>query len=208
MENPMADAIFDRTIPFPQAWRAVDFASKDDIAVDLEERHLAAFRAALAGVKGTRPRKHRAGGIPVGGHSGGDVSGWRREVAAGRGLILLRGFPMAEMSEDEACRLFWGLGTHLGRAVSQSVMGDRLGHVVNIGGKNPHERAYRNSRSLSMHTDACDVIAMYCIRPAAEGGLSGYTSALAHPQCAERTGTGASGAALPGLPLPPLRGTA
>jgi hypothetical protein len=29
--------------------------------------------------------------------------------------------------------LFFGLGTHFGRAVSQSSMGDRLGHVVDVG---------------------------------------------------------------------------
>jgi hypothetical protein len=62
--------------------------------------------------------------------------------------------------------------------MSQSVMGDRLGHVVNLGGKDPRERAYRNSTELDMHTDACDIVAMMCLQSAMVGGYSGYVSAI------------------------------
>ena len=62
--------------------------------------------------------------------------------------------------------------------MSQSVMGDRLGHVVNVGGKDPKERAYRNRTELDMHTDACDVVAMMCLQQAQSGGYSGYVSAI------------------------------
>src|SRR5207247_6300102 len=44
------------------------------------------------------------------------------------------------------------------------------------GGKDRRERAYRNSRELTLHTDRADVVGMLCIRKAAEGGLSGYAS--------------------------------
>ncbi|MEM7565294.1 MAG: TauD/TfdA family dioxygenase, partial [Pseudomonadota bacterium] len=48
----------------------------------------------------------------------------------------------------------------------------------NVGGKDPKERAYRNSTELDMHTDACDVVAMMCLQKAASGGISGYVSAI------------------------------
>jgi hypothetical protein len=56
-------------------------------------------------------------------------------------------------------------------------MGDKLGHVVDVGGKDRRERAYRNSRELTLHTDRADIVAMLCVQPAVEGGLSGYASA-------------------------------
>src|SRR5215510_4407745 len=56
-------------------------------------------------------------------------------------------------------------------------MGDRIGHVTDVGGQDRRERAYRNSRELTMHTDRCDVIGMLCVRKARRGGVSGYSSA-------------------------------
>ncbi len=55
-------------------------------------------------------------------------------------------------------------------------MGDRLGHVVDVAGKDPKERAYRNSTELALHTDACDAVAMLCLQKAARGRASGFTS--------------------------------
>ena len=56
-------------------------------------------------------------------------------------------------------------------------MGDRIGHVTDVGGQDRRERAYRNSRELTLHTDRCDVIGMACLEPAMRGGVSGYASA-------------------------------
>ena len=108
-----------------------------------------------------------------------DVRAWCHEVADGRGLLLLRGFPVDRWSQEEAELVWFGLGTHFGRAVSQGVLGDLLGHVVNVGGDDMRHRAYRNARELRMHTDRCDTVGMFCPRPAKSGGESGYSSALA-----------------------------
>ena len=72
-----------------------------------------------------------------------------------------------------------GLGLHLGHPVSQSNLGDLVGHVVNVGGDDRRERAYRNNRSLSLHTDRCDYIGMLCLNEAKTGGVSGFCSAIA-----------------------------
>jgi hypothetical protein len=103
---------------------------------------------------------------------------WLEVLRHGTGLVLLRGLPIEQLSVDECCRMFYGLGTHFGIAVSQSNMGERIGHVVNLGGQDRRQRAYQNARRLGMHTDRCDIVGMMCIRPAEEGGLSGYASAL------------------------------
>ena len=77
-----------------------------------------------------------------------DVRAWCHEVADGRGPLLQREFPVDLWTQEEAELERFGLGTHVGRAVSQSVLGDLLGQVVNIGGDDMRHRAYRNARKL------------------------------------------------------------
>ncbi len=163
----------------PGLWRAAE-RGRESFCVDLEARHFDALEHAL---RGAQARADDAEAITRAGFDLGaiaaDVARWRAEVMRGSGLLILRGLSPAHFSRDELGMIFFGLGTHFGTAMSQSVMGDRLGHVVDVGGKDPKERAYRNSTELDMHTDACDVVAMLCLQTAREGGVSGYVSALA-----------------------------
>jgi hypothetical protein len=160
------------------AWKPVDLPTPDAFSVTLTDAHFAAFDAALAANRraGRTAEDLTARDFALG-PIAGDVAAWRDEVLRGRGFIVLREFPRDRYTEDDLGMLFFGLGTHFGRAVSQSSMGDRLGHVVDVGGKDRRERAYRNSRELTLHTDRADVVGMLCIQKAAEGGLSGYASA-------------------------------
>jgi hypothetical protein len=103
----------------------------------------------------------------------------RHSVLHGKGIAVVKGIPVAGRSLAHIERLYWCLGTWLGQAVSQSVMGDLVGHVTDVSGKDPNERAYRNSLSLPLHTDISDMVAMLSIRPAKEGGLSTFASAAA-----------------------------
>ena len=163
----------------PAAWKATDFASKDDLTVELTSRQVAALESEVARVKSSiadygavTPEAFPFAAIRD------DIEAWRREVRDGRGILILRGFPVDRLELDDLRLLYIGLGSHFGRPVSQSTMGDLIGEVVNVGGKDGRERAYRNSRALRQHTDRCDHLGMLCIRPAVEGGLSGYSSAL------------------------------
>jgi hypothetical protein len=76
----------------------------------------------------------------------------RRQAEDGRGFVLLRRLPIEDYSKDDLGLIFWGIGTHLGRGLSQSVMGDRLGHVKDFSREDPGARAYRNKQELSPHT--------------------------------------------------------
>ena len=70
---------------------------------------------------------------------------------AGRGFVLVRGVPVERYGEEDASLAYWGLGLHLGRAVSQNAAGDLLGHVRDAGLERrdptraplPHARAAR-----------------------------------------------------------------
>lgn len=166
-------------IAHPAAWRASDFASKAALSVDLQARHVDALERAARFLKDApvAPGSLRAEHFPLD-DIAADVAEWRHCVRAGRGLLLLRGFPVQALDQAVLEQMYFGLGLHFGRPVSQSKMGDLLGHVVNVGGKDRRERAYRNSLELHLHTDRCDHVAMLCLRAAWQGGVSGYASAV------------------------------
>jgi hypothetical protein len=177
------DAMLEADIkPFdhPAAWKATDFASSDDFAVDLTARQLDALESDTARLKeaGGRHKDVTAKTFPLAAIRE-DVAGWRDEIRHGRGLLMLRGFPVERLDAVDLRLMFLGLGAHIGRPTSQSAMGDLVGDVINIGDDDRNERAYRSRRELKLHTDRCDHIGMLCIRPAMTGGVSGYASALA-----------------------------
>ena len=93
--------------------------------------------------------------------------------------MVVRRLPVEDYSKDEIGMIFWGIGTHLGRGLSQSVLGDRLGHVKDFSREDPLARAYRNKQELSPHTDSCDLVGLACLRDAQSGGVSRLTSRCA-----------------------------
>ena len=99
----------------------------------------------------------------------------------GLGLYLFRGIPTDCYSKDELRFLYWGIGKHLGTAVTQSRDGDLLADVRNIGAdiNSPTGRGHRSKQELSFHCDTCDVVGLFCLRVAKEGGLSLIVSSLA-----------------------------
>ena len=66
----------------------------------------------------------------------------------------------------------------MGTGVSQSVMGDRLGHVMDFSADNPNARAYRNKQTLSMHTDLSEIVSLLSLSTAKSGGLSQFSSLI------------------------------
>ena len=167
-------------IDHPNAWTTESVRSKADIAYTLSKEELSALDTALNEVKsrGLAVEEVTAGDFPLGGLEK-VVAGWIQEIDYGKGLVLLQGIPVARYTKDDCALIFWGIGAHMGEAQSQSLAGDRLGHVVNLGGDNPRYRAYQNSTELALHTDATDIVGMMCLVPAREGGLSGYAGAAA-----------------------------
>jgi len=107
------------------------------------------------------------------------ITALRSEILHGRGFAIVDGFPLDDLTVDEIACVFWGIGLRLGSPVSQSVMGERLGHVIDVTKTDPNARAYRNSNELTPHTDPADMLTFLCINPAAHGGISRFVSALA-----------------------------
>ena len=109
------------------------------------------------------------------------VERWLDELERGAGFLLVRGVPVERYGERDATLAYWGLGLHLGTAVSQNAAGDRLGHVRDFGirERDPSVRLYKTRERLGFHTDGADVIGLLCLRPAKSGGTSRIASSAA-----------------------------
>jgi hypothetical protein len=166
-------------IPASGLWRGTDLRDPSSFAVDLDPDFLGDLEASARrlAAKGRDAVGVDVVDLPLG-PLAPVVEEVRAELMEGRGLVLLRGFPVDRLSQHEIEILFWRVGSGLGRPVSQSVMGDRLGHIVDVTDRDPHARAYRNRSELTPHTDPADILAFLCLRPARRGGVSRFVSAL------------------------------
>ncbi len=116
--------------------------------------------------------------LPLGRQLAGPIADLKQQLTAGCGFALVEGFPVHDLSQAEIEMLFWAVGLHLGTPVSQSVMGERLGHVTDVTKTDPDARAYRNKSELTPHTDPADLLSFLCIHPAAHGGVSRFVSSM------------------------------
>jgi hypothetical protein len=174
-----ATAILRARIEHPSAWKVADFPTPADYAIELGASHLRDIERAMRRIKdaglslGELRREHfdLPSMQPV-------IDEIRHQIEDGRGFVVLRRVPVEDYSKDDIGMIFWGIGTHLGRGVSQSVLGDRLGHVKDFSREDPLARAYRNKQELSPHTDLSDLVGLACLRDAMSGGVSRLTSAV------------------------------
>ncbi|MBI3709217.1 MAG: TauD/TfdA family dioxygenase [Proteobacteria bacterium] len=172
----MAD-IYRKIIDDRCAWRSGALSGKEALFYRLTERHLDAVDEVL--------RRTRT--LPCESISRQDfdhpvlndfLSQVFDEIQHGRGAVIVDGCSPARYTEDDFTRLFWGFGTHFGAAVSQSVLGDRIGHVRNTPGM-PIKRAYQSLGELTLHTDSPEIIGLMSVQKAKSGGYSQLSSALA-----------------------------
>jgi hypothetical protein len=165
----------------PSAWYGRDLSADLSWIVHLAPRHLEEIAAALASVK--------ARGLAFSALDKSDfplptlapqLRTWLADVTAGRGFVLVRGLNVLDYSDEDVGTIFWGLGLHLGTAVTQNPRGDLLGHVYDHGRRygDLDVRGYETSAHLPFHTDSGDVVGLLCLRRAASGGLSSVVSAV------------------------------
>ncbi len=103
------------------------------------------------------------------------------EVRTGRGFALLRGIPVDRYDDDDVFLMKWGIGTHLGRALSQNTYGDMLGHVFDHGIGDltaVRTRGYQTNGALAFHVDRADMTSLLCLRQGRSGGLSRIVSSM------------------------------
>ena len=160
-------------------WRGGDF-TKDDIAFDLSAHHAAALeevvhRTAHLDIPDIMPADCRHPALDA------DLERVFDEIQQGRGIVIVRGIPVAGRSVEDVKRMFWALGAHFGRGCSQSALGDVLGMVRDETppGGEENARGYTSRRELSLHVDLAQIVGLMCVRQAMSGGESQYAAGLA-----------------------------
>ena len=110
-----------------------------------------------------------------------DLANWADMLRVGRGFVLVRGFPVEELSPRQLELAYIGFGMQLGRPVSQNVAGDLLGHVRDerVRRTDPSVRLYQTNQRQDFHTDGADLVGLLCLRTARSGGQSRIASSAA-----------------------------
>jgi len=108
------------------------------------------------------------------------IEALREELQQGRGFVQIRGMPVERWNKAQAAAAFWGIGTHLGRALSQNAKGDMLGHIKDLGGdySDPMTRGYLTNARMGFHADQCDYVVLFCLQQAKSGGASRIASSV------------------------------
>ena len=167
-------------ISAPWVWTARDLTNSDDWIIILDDDAIADIENALNKVKkqGRATETITAQDFPLPILST-KLSHAKNLLTTGRGLCLIRGLPIECYTRAELECILWGLGTHIGTAVSQSYRGDMIGEVMDMTHTGDARRAYRSPRPLDLHIDLVDVVGLLCVRKAHHGGDSLVASSMA-----------------------------
>lgn len=155
----------------PRAWRGPDMAARPDewthvlSAGQIDELD-AAVEAVLArdfDILAIKPEDFPLPGLAA------VLRKVRAALRDGPGFALLRGLPVERYDRRQAAIAFFGIGAHLGQAVSQNAKGHALGHVRDLGFDKELTlaRGYQTSAALHFHTDPTDVVGLLSLRTAA-----------------------------------------
>ena len=204
------------------AWKGCDLAASQEWIYTVTPQAIADLDAALARLRAepvplTQIRREHFELPSI----AGELAGVLDELENGRGFVVVRGLPFGKYGDEDIARIFWGLGTHFGRPISQNASGDLLGHVRAIEGlkyMDGNVRGYQTNAELYFHNDNCDIVGLLCFRKAKAGGVSRLASATTlynevlarHPEYLEVLARGfhydLRGEELPGVaPLTPHR---
>ncbi|MBT5570988.1 MAG: TauD/TfdA family dioxygenase, partial [Alphaproteobacteria bacterium] len=175
--------IIRETITTPDAWAGPQIQSDDRWLYHLSEDEIAELDSALQTVKAAGleiPFSADAFPIP---NFKARLDELISRVTDGLGVILIRGMPRERYTNEECGLIYWGLGVHMGRPVSQNSRGHLLGNVTDEGKTlaDPNARGYQTKNRLDFHCDQLpvDLLGLFCLRTAKTGGTSYLVSAPA-----------------------------
>ena len=178
----MTAAILRDPLRVPSNWRGCELVDSDAWIHRLTREEVADLESALAAAKATgKPMNALTReDFPLGALAR-PLAAWLQELAFGRGFLNVKGIPVERHSDDDAIWMLWGLGLHMGIAVSQNAAGDLLGHVRDTGAdaRDPNVRLYKTNAELAFHSDGADVVALLCLRQGKSGGENKFVSTTA-----------------------------
>lgn len=101
-----------------------------------------------------------------------------RDLSRGRGFVMIHGFPVEGLLEEEVAMAYAIFGSHLGTLVTQNSLGEFLTHIRDdrIEQTGQIKRLYRTRDRQDFHSDAADIIGLLCLHAAKSGGESKIVS--------------------------------
>jgi hypothetical protein len=178
------------SIAGPAAWRGPDLAASRDWIHEFTPAEVAEIESAVRSAKacGKTLDTLTKADFPLPSVAP-RIAHARDFLENGKGIYQFRGITIEGYSEKELRLLYWGIGRHIGTAVSQSKDGDVLGDVRNVG-VDIHSsmgRGYKSNQKLNFHTDSADVVGLFVLCVAKAGGLSKVASSVsAHDEILRR----------------------
>ena len=173
----MSTAIHTEQVHDRMAWVGSDFTSEDDLVYRLSPATVAGLEEILVRTSDLPPDSITRDDVR---HP--DVDGPAREVyeeiIRGRGLVVVRGLPVADHTIEENERLFWCWLSHFGELLSNNSFGHKMVRVqqeVMTGGVQP-ARGTKSAAELAMHNDSSDIFSLLWIQQAEQGGESQFSS--------------------------------
>jgi len=165
----------------PAGWTAETLGAVEDFSYSMTEQDIDDLVAGIAAL-----RRHNIAleevaveNFPLNGFA--DVlADVRRELIDGRGIVMLRNFPVARLDREQQAIGYLGLGSYLGKPMSQNKHGHILGHVKDLGGDyaDANTRGYMTRAEMRFHSDACDYVGLLCLNAAKSGGASRVASSV------------------------------
>lgn len=165
----------------PAAWSPDELARDTDWIYRLSDTDIGDIAAAVGAV-----RKRGLGIVDIGaedfpiGRFAGIIADVRRELRDGRGLVMLRGLPVADLGLEGSAIAYFGIGAHLGSPLRQNAKGHVLGHVKDLGGdyNDPKTRGYLTNAEMRFHCDHSDYVGLLCLQQGKSGGESRVASSV------------------------------
>jgi len=165
----------------PAGWDAQTLGSVENFSYAISDRDADELVAGIAafrrhGVAIEQVSRHN---FPLRGFAE-VLADMRRELIDGRGIVILRDFPVDRLDREEQAIAYLGLGAYLGQAMSQNKHGHILGHVKDLGGDyaDANTRGYMTRAEMRFHSDACDYVGLLCLHAAKSGGASRVASSV------------------------------
>jgi hypothetical protein len=177
--NGTADAPL--RVELPCAWKANQVRDERDWVWSIADAHVQEIDAALrfSKAQGLSEQDVTRASFPLDGFAA-ELRRLMHELEFGRGFALMRGFPVDRYDYADLRRIYWGIGTHIGRAESQNISGQLMQEITDLGfdyTKSEH-RGSMTSAQLRPHCDITDVVGLLCLRKARTGGASTIRSAM------------------------------
>jgi hypothetical protein len=165
----------------PADWKPEELKDVDNWSYRISERDGDELAGAVAAVRkrGVAMVDIRKEDFPL--NSFGEVMlDVRRELMDGRGIVMMREFPLDRFDREETAIAYIGLGAWLGNTMSQNGLGHILGHVKDLGGdySDANTRGYMTNDEMGFHTDACDYVGLLCLQTSRTGGESRIASSV------------------------------